>query len=741
MKHAACCLLLLVLAVPVTPAVAQPAAAAEPRPRVGLVLSGGGARGLAHVGVLKVLEEARVPVDVIAGTSMGAVVGGLYASGRSAAEIETLLRTVDWRAGFQDRPPRQDLDFRRKQEEREFLVRLPVGFDRRGLKLPRGLVQGQKLTQILRRETLRVAEVTDFDRLPIPFRAIATDIETGEVVVLAGGDLTSALRASVSAPGVFAPVELDGRLLVDGGLVDNLPVDVVQALGVDVVIAVDVGYQPQARDTLDSALAVSNQMIAVMMRRETERQRARLGERDILVEPDLGSLGSLEFQRAELMMDRGEEAARALLPRLAALSMQAPAWQRLVEQRRGAAIEPPVVAFVRADATSQRHAPLIEAALAPAIGKPLDARAAARGVARLYGDGHFDTVDYRLVRIGDATGIEVAARPRSWGPNFLRFGLELQDDLEGGSSFNAGVRLLFTDINRFGGEFQTDLKVGQEPRLFAELYQPLAPASRWFVAPRFDLSRRNFEVIEGDLRLAEYRLREYELGFDLGREYGNWGEARIGVLGGSGSSELRIGARDGELPERIAFERGALSAGFALDRVDSAYFPRHGETFSIGWLGSRGWLGADNDSDLVELDWLLARSRGRSSLVLWLTGGSDVGSERSAVQDYYTLGGLFNLSGRVADSLAGPHFAVARAIYYRRIGRGGDGFLNVPTYVGTSLELGNVWQRRGDMSLESARVNGSLFLGLDTPIGPVYLATGFEEGGGNAFYLLLGRIR
>ncbi len=219
------------------PATEQPA-----RPRIGLVLSGGGARGLAHVGVLKVLDEMQVPVDAIAGTSMGAVIGGLYASGMTAAEIEALVKTLDWNAAFRDRPPRKDLNLRRKQDDREFLVRFPLGLKAGSFRVPRGLVQGQKLTQILRRETISVASVDDFDRLPTRFRAIATDLETGNRRVLAGGDLTEAMRASMSAPGVFAPVELDGRLLVDGGLVENLPVDVVKEMGVDIVIAVDVGF-------------------------------------------------------------------------------------------------------------------------------------------------------------------------------------------------------------------------------------------------------------------------------------------------------------------------------------------------------------------------------------------------------------------------------------------------------------------------------------------------------------------
>ena len=288
----------------------------QARPRIGLVLSGGGARGLAHVGVLRVLEENQVPIDAIAGTSMGAVIGGLYASGMTPAEIESLVRTLDWKSAFQDRPPREDMSFRRKQDDREFLVRFPLGVKGGKLRVPRGLIQGQKLTQILRRETIAVADVDDFDRLPTRFRAIATDLETGERRVLAGGGLTEALRASMSAPGVFAPVELDGRLLVDGGLVENLPVDVGKEMGVDVVIAVDAGFQPVNRRDLNSALAVSNQMLTIMMQRETTRQRRLLTDRDLLIEPALGTMPSTDFTVVDRTVKLGTEAALAQAARL-----------------------------------------------------------------------------------------------------------------------------------------------------------------------------------------------------------------------------------------------------------------------------------------------------------------------------------------------------------------------------------------------------------------------------------------
>src|SRR6187549_4051012 len=265
------------------------------RPRIGLVLSGGGARGAAHIGVLKVLDENHIPIDAIAGTSMGAVVGGLYATGLSAADIERVMTSVDWQDAFRDRPARADLNFRRKLEDQTYLVKFPLGLKGGEFRLPRGLVQGQKLTQILRGLTLPVAPIDNFDDLAIPFRAVATDIVTGDRVVLDHGDLTTAMRASLSAPGVFTPVESEGRMLVDGGLSSNLPIDVAREMGVDVLIVVDCGFPLLERGKLDSVATVSNQMLAILIRSNTTAQRKTLTDRDVIIDPALGDFSSLGF--------------------------------------------------------------------------------------------------------------------------------------------------------------------------------------------------------------------------------------------------------------------------------------------------------------------------------------------------------------------------------------------------------------------------------------------------------------
>src|ERR1700674_935144 len=279
---------------------APPLTRPEPatRPRICLVLSGGGARGMAHIGVLKVLEDLKIPIDCIAGTSMGAVVGGLYASGMTAAQIDATMRSVDWQEAFRDAPPRRDLAFRRKQDDRNFLVRLPLGLKHGRMLLPKGFIQGQKLQETLRQLALSFSNNPDFNLLPTPLRAVAADLLTGSAVLMDKGDLAIAMRASISAPGVFAPVETQGKVLVDGGLAENLPIDVARDMHADILIVSDVSFPLQSRAALDTALSISNQMLAILVRKDADRQRATLTPSDILVEPDLGSTTATDFTSA-----------------------------------------------------------------------------------------------------------------------------------------------------------------------------------------------------------------------------------------------------------------------------------------------------------------------------------------------------------------------------------------------------------------------------------------------------------
>jgi NTE family protein len=707
------------------------------RPRIGLVLSGGGARGAAHVGVIRVLEQMRIPVDAVAGTSMGAVVGGLYAAGLSATEIGDVFSALDWQDLLTDRPPRRELVFRRKQDDRSILARGALGVrEGEGVVLPLGLVQGQKITQLLRAATLPVAEIHDFDQLPIPFRALATDLETGDPVVLRSGDLATVLRASMSAPGVFAPVEIDGRLLVDGGLVDNLPVDLARSMGVDVLIVVDVSFPLASRDELGSPLDVTNQMIGIMVRRGTLESREKLTASDILVEPDLGSMTAVSFNRMPQVIEAGEHAARAAQPRLASLSL-APAdyADRLADRMRPQVpVEP--IAFVRAGPKSQEDARRVKAVFGVLEGEPLDLEVLQLKLGRQYGLDRYEALDYRLVREDGELGLEIDARRKSWGPNFLRLGVSVEQDYDGGATANAGMRLLMTDLNRYDAEWLTDLQLGEDPRLFTEFFQPLSLTSDLFVAPGLRYELETLQIVEDGRRVARYRTRDSEASFAFGAELSNWGEARIGYARGDGSTRVLIG--DPGLPGGD-FNLGAMSAEFAYDRLDSVYFPRHGQSLRVGWRGERESLGSSADADMVEAEWLMARSHERWSFVLGVEAGSALDDRVVSPQQLYTLGGFLSLSGLPVDAMVGTQYGLARAIVYRRVSRGGAGFFEYPAYLGASIEAGDTWDARGDFEWSGLQPAGSIFLGAESPVGPVFLAAGLAEGGQQAFYLMLGR--
>jgi NTE family protein len=741
------------------PDTASPAAPTPPhRPRIGLVLSGGGARGVAHIGVLKVLEEQHVPIDAIAGTSMGAVVGGLYASGLSAREIEAIMTSLNWQEAFRDLPPREDLTLRRKQEDQNFLVKFPLGIRGGKVLLPKGLIQGQRLNQILRRLTLPVARITNFDELPTPFRALATDLETGDAVTIDSGDLTSAMRASMSAPGVFAPVERDGRLLVDGGISENLPVDIARAMGVDILIVVDVGSPLLTREKLNSVPVISNQMIAILIQRNTREQLEKLKAQDVLIAPPLGDTSSFDFGNVKRVIAVGERAAQASAERLAALAMT-PREAALYAKRREDARQtvPPRIDFVQVDSGSKNYSQRLNSLFDDLTGKPLDPDALARRMTTLYGEGSLDTLDYQVVQENDHYGLQLDARGNSIGPNYVRFGLSLQEDFQGNSTYEAAMRFVMSEITRPGGEWVWDVQVGQTSLIASELFLPFSEFSGWFVDPHAQIAASNIPWFGdqsqaagagnvsnsvGQTEIAQYRLHTYEYGIDLGKQFGNWGEIRTGVQREQGHSHLEIGDPTDALLEKQPNQDFGVHdyfVRFSYDRLDNVNFPHSGQQASLQWDADRNVTGVDNVTNQVTFSYVGAVSFGRDTLVLSANSGLTLEDNVTDVRLLFPLGGFLNLSGLRADSLLGPDFAIARVLYYRQIGRGGPGYFDFPTYVGVSFEDGNVWQDRRDISFGNTHKDASIFLGIDTFLGPVYIATGFDQHGGEAFYLFLGR--
>ena len=726
-------LLIAVFLIGAAMASAAPAVAGPDRPRIGLVLGGGGARGAAHIGVLRELENLRVPIHAIAGTSMGAIVGGLYASGMTPAELELLVTSLDWKDSFQDTTRREHMLFRRKQDDEDFPMRIEVGLRDGRLVLPEGLISGQKLSWILREQTLHVSDVSDFDDLPTPFRAVASDIETGEAHVMSRGDLVLAMRASMSAPGIFSPVHVDGRKLVDGGLTGNVPVGAIRDMDVDIIIAVDVEFPLYEPDQLESALSITGQMLTILIRKQTLRQIEDLAESDILIRPDLGDFGSTEFENIAETFEPGAEATIAQRERLIDLSIDVESYAAYQAARTRAYPRPERISFVRVRDDGPLSKDFLESQLEVQAGDAIDPERFADDASRLYGLGLYEMVGYRLITEGGETGIEFETLPKSWGPDIMQFGVSFEDNFEGSTAFNVSARLTKTGLNSYGAEWRIDAQLGTDPFLFTEFYQPVSADSRFFLAPRAVLEQRNFNVFTGNDAVARYRVSEAEIGLDVGRQLGRWGELRFGVQRGTGDARVKIG--DPSL-SNFDFNTGGLFARFRVDTLDDAQIPLHGSRVDLIWNGSRPGLGADGHFDSIETDLTTVRTSGRNTFLFGLSYATSLDSD-DTIQEFFPLGGFLRLSGFERGAISGPHAGVARLVYYRQSGDTGS-LLEMPLYFGASIEAGNAWQSRSDISFDSLIINGSLFAGLDTYLGPLFIGAGFGEGGEARFYLFLG---
>lgn len=713
-----------------------PGVAQEPlgeEPRIGLVLSGGGARGCAHVGVLKVLEELRIPIWCVAGTSMGSIVGGFYAYGLSPERLEQEMTRAgnrrSWALLLQDQPVRTERTFRRKQEEFEFLVDVGLGYRDGGFRLPKGLVQGQNLELELLALTVGAHDLTSFDLLPIPFRAVAVELRTGKRVVLHAGNLAMAMRASMSLPGIFAPAVLDGSELLDGGLVDNVPVDLARAMGATRLIVVDIGT-PVAIEEANSALAVSSQMVQILGQQNVDRSLATLGPDDVFIQPELGDITSSDFERAAESIRIGEAAARAAADRLRELSVDEASYARFLSRQRRVAA-PVTVRAVRIENRSGLGEALIRSRVHVEPGRVLELAALREDIDRLYGLGDFESVTFELLPVAHGQhDLLLHVTAKSWGPTYIKFALALESNLEGRSSFGLGTQVNVRELNDLGAEWRSALRIGDMTALASEFYQPVVPSGTLFVAPRIEASRQEAVVSAG----AVLEGRFYAAGLDVGATLGQWGELRVGVTRLTGDIDVSTLL----LNTGLDIDDGVLESKLVVDTLDDAGFPGSGVRAAATWTGGFPSLGADGEYQQL--------STAGVGYVTWGATTFGLGALfESALADPVpifrtsSLGGFTRLSGLERASLGGQHAGLVGLLVRHRVaGRASDAF-GFPLYVGATFETGNVWDERDDV-FRTLRLSGSLFAALNTPIGPTYLAYGYAEGGEHSFYLFVGQV-
>lgn len=704
------------------------------RPRIGLVLSGGGARGAAHAGVLKVLEEMRIPISCIAGTSMGSIVGAGYASGTSVDEMQAMVGSIDSSVLFKENPPRFEQSIRRKQDDAINYIGPEVGFGKQGFGLQKGVVSGVSLEAKLR-QLSKAKGYYDFDKLPIPFRAVATDIETGEAVVLKSGELASAMRASMAVPGAVAPIEIGGRQLVDGMLTENLPVSVAREMCADVVIAVNVGTPLEKGVKISSLLSVTTQMINILTEQNVQRSLEALGPQDVLITPDLEGFGTGDFDRLPEIIPRGEAAARDAIPQLSRYSLPE-AEYRAFRARQLKIAEPDnrPVEEIRVASLSRVDPQAVLAKMETQPGQPLDPQVLDHDMQRIYGEGDFERVGYRIDDVGDKRVLEVEADEKEWGPDYMRFGLTMFSDVEGDAYFDLLASYRKTWINPLGAEWRSDLQFGRHARLRSEFYQPLVPSALLFVAPVVELQRAPADLFDDDVRIARFDIRGGRAELDVGSQITRWGEVRAGVLTGYVSPRRDTGPRDLVVEEKHIQKAGAV-VRVSIDQLDSLILPRQGVSLHGNFYSSEEGLGADDAYQRWDAKLLAATAIGDHAFHVQLEGGG-AASHRLPLYEMFPLGGFLRLSGLRYDQLYGEELAFGRIVYMNRLQRG---TLFQGMHVGLSLEAGRIRKPLVETNSDDVLHAGSLFLAADSPLGPMYLAYGRADGGNSSIYFFLGR--
>ncbi len=700
------------------------------RPKIGLALSGGGSRGAAHIGVLRELERQRIPIDYIAGTSVGAIIGGLYAAGMSVEEIEEVVVGSNLDEIFKDKQSRLDTAPRRKFDQKVFQLDKEMGIKDGRVHLPSGLRQGQKLEIFLSKLLLSVTEINNFNYLPIPFRAVATDISTGEAVAIGHGNLVTAIRASMSIPAVFSDVKLDGRILVDGGISNNLPVNVVREMGAEVVIAVDVGSKLLQTDKLDSAIRISLQLTNLMVRRTTQEQIANLQPQDILISPEMGDYSSTNFTHTAQIVPAGELATRAVAEQLEPLAIPLDPYRNYLDRRHPLSERPPFIDTILIQNDTRLADEYIAARIQQKTGERLDFEQLEKDISVLHGMGIFKSVSYDVIDNAGEAQLLIKTIQKPWGPNYLQFGLSYASNLAEENNLAMALGYTVLPTNERSGEWRSIIRLGEELGLFTEYHQPLGLSTPYYVNASLSASNLYFRLYDDGREINSFRDRRLTMQLALGRELSTWGDLRFGYATFKSDVELESGPRNQAIRN---LDGGELSVQFHHDTWDSAFFPTRGELTSIRWVGSREGLGADDDFDTVVLDILSVRSYQQSAFLLGAKYADTVSGVLPA-QNGFRLGGLFNLPGFSNNVLSGDSMFLLRSGFQHKLGR----FLGTSPYAGTTLQYGNVFQVDQDVDLNKGMLSVAAWLGWKTIMGPIYLGYGYVETGDSSIYLEVG---
>jgi len=714
---------------------AQQPAPAKKRPTLGLALQGGGALGLAHVGVITWMEEHHIPVDYISGTSMGGLVGGVYATGRNAAELRQVVNGINWDQVMAGQTPFDDKSFRRKEDARDYPNGLEFGL-RKGLQFPEGFNSGQQVSLILDQVALPYSEIKSFNDLPIPFACVATDLVTARAHVFRSGSLSLALRSTMSLPGIFSPVREDGAIYADGGLMENLPVQVAKKMGADVVLGIHLAEEPLKPDANLSSFAVLGQSISVMIS-ANELQSMEMA--DILVSVPVQKWGALSFDDADAIIKAGYDAAAAKSKVLLTLAVDDATWnQYLAERNARRIVNPPVPTFVAVKGVDGHLAQKVEAQFADVVGKPVDYNELDAKIMRLKGIGRFSTLNYQFVERNGQQGLEVKTEESSYGPPFVLPLILIDGASLKNVQFNLGARFDWLDIGGYRSEWRTDIILFSEYGLKSEYYHPFTPTTHWFIAPRGVADSNPFYIYSNNTQVATYRKNVAGGGIDAGYQFGNVAELRVGYEGGWEGFERQSGSPN-DLPS-FSGGFGDTRVQFRVDTLDNAVIPRKGSALDTTFM----WY---NTSPLATSQFPSLQVASRNFFKLseptsvFLGAFAGTTFNHSTPLPQFSLGGSQLLVAYGQNELLMDEYFLFQLGYLRQLAKlppllgGGIYFLGV-------YEAAQVYDQPSYVLNKASGLptDGSVGIVVNTIFGPVEAAYAYGDTGHRKFFFRIGRL-
>jgi len=709
---------------------------AQDRPKIALVLSGGGARGGAHVGVLKVLEENNIPIDIIVGTSMGSFVGGLYVAGNSPQEIEHMLTTTDWKQYIRTDFNRQDVPMRRKSMDYQYQGRLGIGVNAdNNLVLPTGVLKRQPMLLKFMELTENVQDIQDFDKFTIPYRAVATNIKNGNAVVLKSGSLAKAIYASSSIPGGFQPINIDGIDLVDGGVSDNIPIGVARDMGADVIIAVDVSENFNENLDVNSYFVVMGQLVNILMRKNANESIATLTDKDILLTPDLKGFTGLDADKYKAIIQKGVEVTLYDLVKLKHLSINNDEYTEYEKVHREKHIyDAPIIDEIKIINPTYLANESIRKRIHQKIGVELDEKALRKDILHIYNMTIFDSIDYEVQKL-DGKNILLITTTPSWDNHGeVRFAIGLEDDFKGHSAYSLKVGYTMFGLNELGGEWKNDFEIGRYEKASTEWFQPLDQMQRYYIRPSLSYSSVLDVFPLNGLSNQELYSSRYGGTFAVGAHVGTNFEFEAGVS--KFVDDVEINALG------IAYQYNAapIYARINIDNLDNINFPKVGLKSELRWTKEMNMWGSDYSYEQIYMEIEKPVSFYSNNITLYMKYGNTYKTDDvRRLSGRFSLGGLFNLSGYAPYSFTGDNMAFGVMKYTYEVKDGGFfGSLNAPLYAGFSLEAGETWITGDSVTIGSVRKSSTIYVAADSFLGPVYLAYGVSDNGEQSAYFYLG---